>query len=85
MNLTDEMQRLSERVPIPTFLRRWPLKRTDDDFSVIMLGQCGPSQMHMEHAQNTQCYAPTKALINEFRLYPVFILRLFVLSKSVGH
>ena len=28
MNLTDEMQRLGERVPIPTFPRRWPLKRT---------------------------------------------------------
>ena len=28
MNFTDEMQRLGERVPIPTFLRRWPLKRT---------------------------------------------------------
>ena len=41
-----------------------------------MSAQCGPSQMHMEHAQGTQFYAPTKASIKEFRLYPVFILRL---------
>ena len=56
-----------------------------DDFSVIMSAQCGLSQMHMEHAQSTQFNAPTKALINKFGLYPVFILRLFVLSKSVGY
>ena len=39
----------------------------------------------MEHPQNTQFYAPTTAWIKELRLYLVFILRLFVLSKGVGH
>ena len=52
---------------------------------VITSVQCGPSQMHMEHTQSTQFYAPTKASIKEFGLYPVLILRLFVLSKGVGH
>ena len=45
-----------------------PIHKTDD-FSVIMSAQCGPSQMHMEHAQSTQFYAPTKALIQSC-LYP---------------
>ena len=58
---------------------------TTTTISVTMSVQCGPSQMHMEHAQSTQFYAPTKASIKEFRLYPVFILRLFVSSKGVGH
>ena len=40
-----------------------------------MSAQCSPSQMHMEHAQSTKFYAPTKASIKEFRLYPVFNLR----------
>ena len=50
-----------------------------------MSAQCAPSQMHMENAQSAQFYAPTKASIKEFRLYPVLILRLFVLGKGVGH
>ena len=40
---------------------------------------------HIERVQSAQFYAPTKASIKEFRLYPVFILRLFVLGKGVGH
>ena len=56
----------------------------DDEFSVIMSAQCDPSQMHMEHAQSAQFYAPTKALIKEIRLYPVFILRLFDFFMKFG-
>ena len=37
MNLTDEMQRLGERVPISTFLRRWPPKHTKHLTTLILL------------------------------------------------
>ena len=53
--------------------------------SVFTLAQCGPSQMYMEHTQSPQFYAPTKSSKKEFGLYPILILRLFVLSKGVGH
>ena len=48
-----------------------------------MSAQCGPRLRHMERAQSAQFYAPTKASIKEFRPCPVFILRLFVISKGV--
>ena len=44
-----------------------------------------PCLRHMERAQSAQFYAPTKASMKEFRLYPIFILRLFVLGKGMGH
>ena len=53
--------------------------------SVITSAQCGPLQMHMEHTQSPQFYAPTKASIKEFGLYPALVLRIFVLCKCVGH
>ena len=52
---------------------------------VITSAQCGPPLMHMEHTQSAQLYAPTKASIKEFRLYPALVLRIFVLCKCVGH
>ena len=41
--------------------------------------------MHIKRTWHTQFFAPTEASKKEFWLYPIVILRLFVLGKSVGH
>ena len=43
------------------------------------------TQLHIKRSRHTQFYAHIEALIKELWLYPVNVLRLFVLSKDVGH
>ena len=59
---------------------------------IALFGYCVgvgvPCVLYMPIAKgprHTQFYAPTLASKKEFRLCPALILRLFALSKGVGH
>ena len=81
---TVQMPLVSTSVILPAILHAMKTFKSTT-ISVIISAQCGHRLRHMERAQSAQFYAPTKASINEFRLCHVFIIRLVVLSKGVGH